>query len=87
MAVYKDMNFTIRQGLDIPVAGAPRQMIENGSEILSVALSGRDFHRVRPEILIQLGDKLGFGQPLFRARNRPEILFTAPASGVVSEIK
>jgi Na+-transporting NADH:ubiquinone oxidoreductase subunit A len=81
------MNFTIRQGLNIPVAGAPRQIIENGSEVSSVALSGRDFHGVRPEILVQLGERVGIGQPLFRARNRPEIRFTAPASGVVAEIK
>ena len=80
------MNFTIRHGLDIPVAGAPRQIIENGSEVSSVALFGRDFHGVRPEVLVQLGERVGLGQPLFRARNRPEILFTAPASGVVVEI-
>ena len=80
------MNFTIRQGLDIPVAGAPRQNIENGSEASSVALFAGDFHGVRPEVLVQPGDRVGLGQPLFRARNRPEILFATPASGVVTEI-
>jgi len=80
------MNFTIRQGLDIPVTGAPRQTVENGSVVSSVALFGSDFHGVSPEILAQLGDQVGLGQPLYRDRNRPEILFTAPASGVVAEI-
>lgn len=86
MAVYKDMNLTIRQGLDIPVAGAPKQIIENGSKISSVALFGRDFYGVRPEVLVQSGERVGLGQPQFRDRNRPKILFTAPASGVITEI-
>lgn len=80
------MDFTIRQGLNISVAGAPRQVIENGPEISSVALSGKDFHGVRPEVLVKLGDRVAIGQPLFRDRNRSEILFTTPAAGVVSEI-
>ena len=80
------MNFTIRHGLNISVAEAPRQVIENGPEISSVALSGKDFHGVRPEALVKLGDRVAIGQPLFRDRSRTEILFTAPAAGVVAEI-
>ena len=80
------MNFTIRQGLDIPLVGAPRQVIENGPDISSVALSTRDFHGTRPEVLVKLGERVVTGQPLFRDRNRAKILFSAPASGVVSEI-
>ena len=52
------MDFTIKQGLNIPVAGAPRQVIENGPEISSVALSGKDFHGVRPEVLVKIGDRV-----------------------------
>ena len=80
------MDFTIRQGLNIPVAGMPRQIIENGSEVSSVAVFAGDFHGVRPEVLVQIEDRVGVGQPLVRARNRPDILFTAPASGVVAKI-
>lgn len=80
------MNFIIRHGLDIRIAGAPRQIIENGSEVSSVALFARDFHGIRPEVLVQPGERVGIGQPLFRDRNQPKILFTAPMSGVVSKI-
>lgn len=80
------MDFTIRQGLDISVSEAPRQVVENGPEISSVGVSGKDFHGVRPEMLAELGDRVAIGEPLFRDRNRPEIIFTAPAAGVVSEI-
>ncbi len=80
------MDFTIRQGLDISVSEAPRQIIEDGSKISCVALSGRDFHNIRFETLVELGDQVAIGEPLFRDRNRPEIIFSAPASGVVSKI-
>ena len=86
MVVCEIMNFTIRQGLDIPLVGAPRQVIENGPDIPSVALSTRDFHGTRPEALVKLGERVVTGQPIFRDRNRSKILFSAPASGVVCEI-
>ncbi len=80
------MDFTIRRGLDISVSEAPRQDIENGSKISCVALSGRDFHNIRFETLVELGDQVAIGEPLFFDRNRAEIIFSAPASGVVSKI-
>lgn len=80
------MDFTIRQGLDISVSEAPRQVVENGPEISCVALSGRDFHGIRFEVLAELGDRVAIGDPLFRDRHRPEIIFSAPAAGVVCQI-
>ncbi len=80
------MEFTIRHGLEVPVAGAPKQTVDGQLEVSSVALSTIDFHGIRPEVIIKQGQKVALGQPLFRDRNRPEIVFTAPVAGLVSEI-
>jgi len=53
---------TIKRGLDIPVLGAPEQVIYDGR------------------------DRVIKGQDLFEDKKNPGVKFTAPATGVVSEI-
>lgn len=76
----------IKQGLDLPLAGAPQQMIHPARPIRSVALLGVDYHGLKPGIKVQVGDKVQRGQVLFTDKNHPAIQFTAPAGGVVSAI-
>jgi len=82
----RTMKYSIRGGVDIPIDGAPVQTIEDGLDVMSVALSGADFRGVRPEMLVESGSAVSAGQALFRDRNRPEIQFTSPISGTVSAI-
>jgi Na+-transporting NADH:ubiquinone oxidoreductase subunit A len=37
-------------------------------------------------MLVEVGDRVRLGQPLFADRKRPEIVFTSPGSGMVAEI-
>ncbi len=80
------MRIPIRCGFDIAVSGAPRQVVEDGAEITSVALLGADFPEVRPALGVEVGDRVTVGQTLFVDRQRPEIAFTSPAAGVVAAI-
>lgn len=50
------------------------------------ALLGRDFPGIRFEVLVQVGDPVSMGQPLMRDRRRPDVVFTAPAAGRVSNL-
>lgn len=76
----------IRRGLDLPIAGAPRQEIEDAAAVRSVAVIGADYHGLKPTMAVQVGDKVKTGQPLFADKTRPGVNITAPASGTVSAI-
>ena len=81
------MKFTIRKGLDLVLPGVPRQAVEAGRPAASVAILGHDYPGVRPDYRVAQGDRVRTGQALFADRKRPEIVFTAPATGVITAIR
>ena len=76
----------ITKGLDIKLAGAAEKTI---SEIkpASFAIKPADFIGVFPRMLVKEGDDVKSGTPLFADKYRENIIFTAPHSGKVLEIK
>ncbi len=76
----------IRRGLDLPIAGMPRQSIEDGPLIRTVALIGFDYHGMKPTMEVAVGDKVKLGQVLFTDKKTPGVRYTAPAAGTVSAI-
>ena len=80
------MNIGIEKGLDIPVRGTPEQKIDEGHRTETVALLGRDHLGVRPVLKVSEGDKVRTGQALFVERKHPNIAYTSPGGGTVSEI-
>ena len=76
----------ISKGLDIPIAGAPEQMLEAGRFVRSVALLGGDYLGLKPKMLVQEGDQVRLGQALFIDKRDPDVMFTAPGSGKVVAI-
>ena len=80
------MLIRIIKGLDIPIEGSPEQVISDHPEVTSVALLGNDYVGLSPAMHVQQGDRVRLGQPLFADRKHPDVLFTSPGSGVVTEI-
>lgn len=80
------MQFTTTKGLDIPITGSPKQTIENGNEVKSVAVLGSDYVGMKPTMLVAEGDTVKRGQPLFGDKKNPGVHFTSPAAGVVKAI-
>ncbi len=76
----------IKKGLDLPIAGLPEQQIHDGPAMPFVALLGEEYVGMRPSMLVQEGDKVLKGQPLFEDKKNPGVFFTAPASGTVKAI-
>ncbi|WGO96702.1 Na(+)-translocating NADH-quinone reductase subunit A [Saccharophagus degradans] len=76
----------IRRGLDLPITGSPRQSIEDGPAIRSVALIGFDYHGMKPTMNVQVGDKVKLGQVLFTDKKTVGVKYTSPAAGTVSAI-
>jgi Na+-transporting NADH:ubiquinone oxidoreductase subunit A len=76
----------IRRGLDIPIAGAPRQEIERGPRIRSVAVLGADYPGMKPTMIVREGDRVRRGQVLFEDKKTEGVQYTAPAAGRISAI-
>jgi Na+-transporting NADH:ubiquinone oxidoreductase subunit A len=82
----REVQVRFRKGLDIPIAGNPRQEIEPGRPLRSVALVGDDYVGMRPKLLVQQGDRVRLGEPILADRRDPRIVFTAFGSGTVAAI-
>jgi Na+-transporting NADH:ubiquinone oxidoreductase subunit A len=76
----------IKRGLDVPIAGAPRQEIEQGRKVRSVAVLGGDYPGMKPTMLVTEGDRVKRGQPLFEDKKNEGVIYTAPAAGRVRAI-
>ncbi len=76
----------IRKGLNINLIGEAEKVIK---ELKSdhFAVKPTDFIGVFPKMLVKEGDTVKTGTPLFIDKNRENIIFTAPVSGVIREIK
>ena len=78
--------FKITKGLDLPISGAPNQVIENAPAARSVAVIGPDFHGMKPTMEVKVGDKVKKGQLLFTDKKTEGVKYTSPASGTVAAI-
>jgi len=77
---------TIKKGLDLPITGDPEQVIHDGPTITKVAILGEEYVGMRPTMKVKVGDHVKKGSVLFEDKKTPGVLYTAQASGVVSEI-
>ena len=80
------MRIRTRKGIDLPIDGLPMASIAAANPISSVALLGGDYVGLEPRMLIQEGDRVKAGQPLFVHKRDPDVLYTAPASGIVKAV-
>ena len=78
--------FKLKKGLDLPVAGAPEQKIHPGPEFGTVAVLGADYLGLKPRMLVQEGDEVQRGTPLFCHKDAPDAMMVAPMSGKVVAI-
>jgi len=76
----------IKKGLDLPIAGAPEQRIEDGVAVTRAALLGEEYVGMRPTMHVQVGDKVKKGQLVFEDKKNPGVKFTSPVAGEVVEI-
>lgn len=76
----------LSKGLDLPIAGAPAQEIQNGPAIRQVAVNGQDYIGLKPRMLVAEGDTVANGQPLFVHKEAPGVNYVAPAAGTIKAI-
>jgi len=76
----------IRKGLDLPIAGPPQQVIEDGPAVKRVAVVGPDYVGMRPTMAVSEGDQVKLGQVLFEDKKTPGVRHASPGSGTVVAI-
>jgi Na+-transporting NADH:ubiquinone oxidoreductase subunit A len=77
----------ISRGLNIPISGAPEQVIHDPvNEVRTVAVIGRDFRGLKPTMRVTEGDEVRIGDVLFEDKKNPGIKYTSPGAGVVRAI-
>lgn len=77
---------TIKVGLDLPIAGDPKQEIHPAPAVGSVAIVAADYLGMRPAMAVDVGDKVKRGQLLFEDRKIAGVRFTSPGAGTVAAI-
>lgn len=76
----------LKRGLDLPLAGEPKQVVHPARAVTRVALLGDDSPGLKPSFLVAPGDRVLCGQALFEDKKWPGIRYTAPAAGTVVAI-
>lgn len=76
----------IKRGLNIPIQGAPRQVIEDAPDARAVAVVGFDYVGMKPTMAVNVGDRVSLGQLLFTDKKTEGVRYTSPAGGVVTAI-
>ena len=79
-------SFKLKKGLDLPVTGAPVQEISDGREVRTAAVLAADYIGLKPRLVVQEGDVVGVGAPVFFHKDTPDVMVTSPASGRVKAI-
>jgi Na+-transporting NADH:ubiquinone oxidoreductase subunit A len=76
----------IKQGLNLPIAGRPEQVVYDGEPVRHVALCGPDYQGLKPRLLVAEGDTVSLGQPLFIDKRDPAVNYVSPGTGIVTAI-
>lgn len=76
----------ITKGLDVHLVGQPKPEVVE-TTVGEYAIKPGDFVGLVPKMLVQEGDKVKAGTPVFYAKGKERILFTSPVSGTVTSVE
>ena len=80
-------SYTLTKGYDIPLEGEPQDVLRE-PKVTRFAITPPDFFGIRPipKLLVEEGDIVKAGDPIFYDKNMDRIKFAAPVSGEVIAI-
>jgi len=76
----------IKKGLNIPLLGGSEKIMKTAQRASFYAIKPTDFHGVIPKMIVNEGEKVHAGSPLFFDKHNENIKFTSPVSGVFQEV-
>lgn len=77
----------IKRGLDLPIAGRASGAPIELPPPATVAYTPTELRGITPKPIVREGDTVKQGQPIMTDKNRPELVFRAPAAGRIAEVR
>jgi Na+-transporting NADH:ubiquinone oxidoreductase subunit A len=81
------MRVKIRRGLNLRLVGEAEKITTVQEQIDTVRITPADFHPFTPKLLVQAGDEVKAGTPIFFLKELPDVKVCSPVSGEVVEIE
>lgn len=81
------MKYTITKGLDLKLAGAAADIRLDFPLAGTFRIRPGDFRWMKPKLLVQVGDTVRIGTPLFCDKTDERVVFVSPVAGRVGEIQ
>ena len=79
-------NFSLKKGLDLPIAGAAQTGPAETATVTYVGLLGDDYIGLKPRLAVAEGDVVACGAPVIAHKDNPEAQITSPVSGRIKAI-
>jgi Na+-transporting NADH:ubiquinone oxidoreductase subunit A len=76
----------IRKGLNIRLKGRAEKIVVKTENLKLFGIKPGDFIGLNPKLMVQPGDQVKAGTPLFHDKYQPDAVFVSPVSGKVSAI-
>ena len=76
----------IKKGFNIRIKGKAEKVYFNAKRAEEYAVKPTDFYGIIPKMLVEEGETVKTGAPLFHDKNNQKIIFTSPVSGHISRI-
>ena len=77
----------IKKGLTIRLKGEADKSLSNAPRSRTFAIRPSDFHLITPKMVVKEGAKIKAGEVLFYSKDKEEIKFVSPVSGVLTNIE
>lgn len=81
------VHITVKNGLDIPIDGAPQGRVKNLPVGEEQAVMFADYRVERFKVLVKEGDQVLKGQAIASDKSYPERMFVSPTSGTVKQVR
>ncbi len=78
--------FSLRKGLNVPIAGAPGSEISTMGDVRTAGILGHDYIGLKPRIGVAEGDVVGRGAPIMFDKDMPEAQIVSPVAGRIKAI-
>ena len=77
---------TVRKGLDLPIAGEPVQVVSPARPVTHLGVLPPNYRGLKPRLLVEQGQTVRLGEPLFADRKHPQVQVVAPGSGRIAAV-
>ncbi|WP_054688769.1 hypothetical protein [Desulfosarcina cetonica] len=76
----------LKKGFSPKIAGIPARQLRELEKPRHVGMVPRHIPFIKPRLLVQEGDTVAIGTPLFEDKRNPRIRFPSPGGGTVTRI-